>query len=391
VSGLATQSARNPRQPTVVIVYKDLPHYRVRFFELLRDSLAAEGVTLALVYGQAVGASLAKRDTQELNWADHIKSRTLTLGGKTLYWQPVLSYVRGADLIIVEQASRLLVNYVLLILNVLGVTRLCFWGHGRNFQSGSPGGIAEAFKRFYSRHIHWWFAYNETSAAVVRELGFPAERITLVQNAIDTSALREQVHGTVATDIASLRRNHGLRGRNVCLYVGGMYPEKRIPFLVESAAIIRRSVPDFELVMIGAGPDQSIAERADVQYPWLHYVGPVFGQDLATYFAASKLVLMPGLVGLGVLDSFAAGVPMVTTDVPYHSPEIEYLSDGVNGIVVRDFESVEKYAAEVVALLGDDLRRKRLVSACEESARLYTVETMVERFSAGVMSAIGDR
>lgn len=384
-------SVRNPSRGTVVVVCKDLPHYRVRFFELLRESLAAQDVALVLVYGQAVGASLAKRDTKELHWADHIKSRTITLGRKTLYWQPVLPYVRNADLVIVEQANRLLVNYFLLVLNALGFTHLCFWGHGRDFQSNSPGGITEAFKRFYSRHVHWWFAYNETSAAVVRGLGFPGDRITSVQNATDTSALREQVQRARTSDMDSLRRTHGLRGQNVCLYVGGMYREKRISFLVSSAEVIRRSVPDFELVMVGAGPDQGVAEWADAQYPWLHYIGPAFGHDLAAYFAASKLVLMPGVVGLGVLDSFAAGVPMVTTDLPHHGPEIEYLRDGVNGIVVKDSDSAERYAAEVVALLGDDQRRNRLANACVESARLYTVEAMVERFSAGVMSAMRSR
>jgi L-malate glycosyltransferase len=39
-------------------------------------------------------------------------------------------------------------------------------------------------------------------------------------------------------------------------------------------------------------------------------------------------MLMPGLVGLAVLDAFADGIPRVTTVIEYHSPEIEYLVPG---------------------------------------------------------------
>ena len=42
--------------------------------------------------------------------------------------------------------------------------------------------------------------------------------------------------------------------------------------------------------------------------------------------------LLPGAVGLGVLDSFAFDVPLVTVDLPYHGPEIDYVRDGENGV-----------------------------------------------------------
>ena len=43
---------------------------------------------------------------------------------------------------------------------------------------------------------------------------------------------------------------------------------------------------------------------------------------MAPYLYVSKLLLMPGLVGLSVMDSFVGTCPLVTTDVAVHSPEI---------------------------------------------------------------------
>lgn len=369
--------------PRVLIVYKDLPHYRVAFFEMLKESLQALGVELDLVFGQPAGVSATKNDTRELDWARHIRSLTWGRGGRTIYWQPVLKDALKSDLVIVEQANKLLVNYPLLALNALGRIRLGFWGHGRDFQTQRPHSPAERIKRWYSRMPYWWFAYNETSAAVVKSLGFPATRITLVQNAIDTTSFGAQV---LRARESAPNKEQGDR----CLFVGGMYAEKRLEFLIEAAMRVKRAVPGFRLTLIGAGPDQRVAERAAQEHEWIEYLGPRFGEDLASQYASANLLLMPGLVGLGVLDSFAAGVPMVTTAVPYHSPEIEYLVDGVNGVVVADTQSVESYAHEVIELLQNRDQRERLSQGCIASAGEYTVEEMVRRFSDGVLKALAE-
>ena len=79
---------------------------------------------------------------------------------------------------------------------------------------------------------------------------------------------------------------------------------------------------------------------------------------------------------------------MITTDVPYHSPEIEYLRDGVNGLVVAGDPSPKAYADAVVSALGDDALLARLREGCRDGRELYTIENMVENFAAGVRAAL---
>lgn len=372
----------------VVIVYKDLPQYRVPFFEALRKKLDGLGVDLDLVYGQPVGDSAKKEDSRELPWATFVRSQTMTIGLTTFYWQPVMKHVRGSDLVIVEQATRLLVNHALLLQNLLGVRRVALWGHGRNFQAPRPGRLRERFKRLYSRNAHWWFAYNETSAAAVRLTGYPSSRISVVQNAIDTQRLQELVERVTEADREELRVRLGIEGRDVCLFVGGMYAERRLPFLVEAATEVRATSPEFELVLVGSGPERAVAEAAAREHGWVHYCGPLFDEELATPFSMARLLLMPGIVGLGVLDSFAAGVPMVTMALPNHGPEIEYLWDGVNAVIVEDGASPAQFAGTIADLLGDRERYDRLVEGCRASAAKYSVEEMVDRFTEGVMRAL---
>ena len=372
----------------VLIVQKTIPQYRRRFFELLREYLDGEDIELVLVYGQPEPSEATKRDVVSLDWAVERRTLFLPVGQRRLCWQPCLGDAMLADLIIVEQASRLLVNYVLLALQVAGVKRLAFWGHGRTPKASPPSALGEAAKRFVSRRVHWWFAYNELSARYVRELGFPADRITAVDNAIDTRALAAAGAAVTDSELQVLRAELGLTGANVCIFVGAMYREKRLPFLIAACELVKEQAPDFEMLFIGSGPDRHVVEEAVVRNAWMRDLGPLFDDERAPYFRLARMTLMPGGVGLGILDSFALEVPLVTTSVAYHGPEVDYLEDGVNGVVVRDGGSPTAYAGRIVALLADQSTLERLKAGCRRSARLYSVENMARNFAGGVAAAL---
>lgn len=372
----------------VVIIYRFLPQYRKLFYQRLRGRLARSGIELSLVYGDGSADDRAKRDLVHIAWAIHVPNRIFSVLGMQFYWQPVLRHVRSADMVIVEQASKLLVNYVLFTQQALGRQRMAFWGHGRNFQVHRSSSLGEAVKRFVSRRAHWWFAYNDLSARIVRKLGYPACRITSVQNAIDTRGLIDARIRLTDEALEGIRQELGLHGNNVCIFAGGLYPDKRLGFLVEACDLVRSEVKDFELLVLGAGPEQSELERAARTRPWLHLVGPKFDEKKVPYFALSKLQLLPGLVGLAVLDSFALEVPLVTTGVPFHSPEIDYLVPDQNGLLVEDFEDVRAYAAAITRVLTDSTVRNRLIEGCRQARNTYTLEAMVENFATGIESAL---
>jgi glycosyltransferase involved in cell wall biosynthesis len=378
----------NSDRPVVTVVYRWLPYYRIPFYEAFRTELDRQGITLRLIYGLPNAEEATKRDTGSIAWGHAVESRAISLAGRSLLWQPCWHLIEDSDLVIVEQASKLLLNYVLLARQRMGGPRVAFWGHGRNFQQHGASRVGEAVKRVVSRWPHWWFAYTEGSARIVRELPYPADRITVVQNAIDTSALRSRRSFVNEELLNGLRGRLSIRTRNVAIYSGGLYREKRVAFLLEAARALRRRIPDFELIVLGAGPDQELVEAAAREHGWIHYVGPFFGMEKVEYAALSRVMLMPGLVGLAVVDAFALEVPLVTVDLPYHSPEIEYLQHGENGLKLPAETNADAYAAAVAELLVDGDKRERLRAGCRAAAKVYTLENMVGRFTGGVMEAL---
>jgi len=117
--------------------------------------------------------------------------------------------------------------------------------------------------------------------------------------------------------------------------------------------------------------------------------GPKFGREKAELLAISDVFLLPGRVGLAVLDAFAAGLPMLTSRIPFHGPEIEYLEEGVNGLMTDP--QPEAYAAVVSSVLSVDGDLNRLRTGAKASAEKYSIEKMVANFRTGIGLALGSQ
>src|SRR5580692_7800216 len=127
------------RRPRVAIVYRAVFQYRRAFYELLRRRLDELGVELSLIYGAPGEADRKKRDFLDVPWGHPIQNRVWRLGKVELWWQPCLHLLRDVDLVIVEQANKLLLNLVLIARRSSSKRRVAFWGHGRDFQGSWQG------------------------------------------------------------------------------------------------------------------------------------------------------------------------------------------------------------------------------------------------------------
>jgi len=366
----------------VAIIQHRLLHYRLGLFDQLRTACAERDIDLTLIHGDATPSEAVRKDTGELPWATVVKNRCWRVGDRDLLWQPFSKLVGQADLVVLMQESRLLSNYPWLFGWGPRHTRVANWGHGRNFQSSAPTGLRERWKRRTLTSVDWWFAYTDITSRIVEEAGFPTERITVLNNAIDNRGFEADLLSVSEAEVHALRKSIGAaEGAVVGLYCGTLYPDKRLELLIEACERVVARYPDFRLVVVGDGPGR--ADLAPVMNkPWFHWAGAQRGRAKAQWFRASQLFLNPGLVGLQVLESFAAGIPMVTTSDAKHSPEIAYLQNGVNGVITEG--SAEAFAAAVQQLITEPARRVFLTDQTRINGESYTLDAMVEKFVAGM-------
>lgn len=372
----------NKTRPRVLIVERQLLHYRASFYNRLRGLLERDGIELQLLVGDGTPAEKKKKNEAHLDWA--IRIPTHYLFGTTLCWQPFAAYAKEADLVIVMHENKIIYNLWLLFF--ARPKRMAFWGHGANLQSDNPHGWKELFKRWTINKVDWWFAYTESSAALVHRAGFPRERTTIVQNAVDTEEMAAFCKDVSDAELRGKRAELNLEDGPIALYLGSLYKEKRLDFLLDAAYRIRERIPAFQLLVVGAGPEQQQIEAAAIRCPWIHYLGPLQDRDKAVALVLADVMLNPGLVGLGILDSFTSGTPMFTTDCGLHSPEISYLSSGANGVMTRN--DVEAYAGAVIDALREPEAIARLSRGALSSAPHYTIENMADRIRIGICSCL---
>jgi len=364
----------------VLIVQRTLPHYRIAFFAMLAERLRERGIELALCYGDASQDIQLSSPTLH-SWKAPLQTWQIFGTQLTQKISPRQQLI-AHDLIIVEQANRLVLNFLLFLLRPWRQFRIAFWGHGYNHQAIESSTLSERIKRGVVHWPDWWFAYTGETRRYLHSLGYPTLRITTVDNTIDIRQLIDHLDAITEVDIAEFRAVHNIRGTHVGVFCGSLYAEKKLDFLLAAALRIRERDQRFELIIAGDGKERPLVEQFAAAHDWVHYVGPRFGREQALLFRLATLQLLPGAVGLAVVDSIVSGTPLITTDCGLHGPEIEYLRNGENGLITA--VDIEAYAAAVCDALLDDRKLDYWKRNCQVEVDRFQLDAMADRFAQGI-------
>ena len=371
----------------VVILNIILPQYRYEFFYLLKKELLKSNIELEVIYGKEKSDNALRLDEVDIDWAKYIPNQIVKIGKTEFIWQSCMNVIKNSDLVIVENANKLLLNYYLTLIRRFSKYRFAYWGHGRNLQEHANS-LPNKFKYLFINKCDWWFGYTDLTKRILLSKNCPVNRITVVQNAIDTSSLRKIYSEIKDDEINNLQKQLGIKNGVTAIYCGALYPEKNFDFILETCYRVKREIPDFHMIFMGSGIEAPKIISASASNKWIHYVGSKFGNDRVSYFKIARIQLMPYYLGLGIVDSFALETPIITTSNPFHGPEIDYLENGKNGYMTND--NIEEYSAKVVEILKDRSYLK-LIEGCKLSAEKITLEVMVDNFKEGILSCLNSQ
>lgn len=371
--------------PSVLIVHPFPAEYRRPFYGRLQLRLAALGWELGVADSQAPPSISARQDKSTGTWSVPASTSWIRVGGREAAWRRIGPLFRpaGADLIIVEQAIKNLETYPLLAGKRLGGPGVAMWGHGRSY-STPQGPMAAALKQALTRRGDWFFAYTRAGADHVVKHGFPRTRVSVVNNTIDTEALAADLARVNTHDLEAFERQHGLTPGRTALFLGGVDAAKGIDFLLESARQASAMMPGFVLLVGGAGDDLPNIRAAQAEGAPVRALGRLDGMDKAIALRATDVMAIPEWIGLVAVDSLVAGRPIVSTVHPSHSPEHEYLEDGVTAIFTA--HSAGEHARGMVDLLESRSRLSAMGSACLAEAPRYPLDQMVDAFVEGILA-----
>ncbi len=360
--------------------------YREPLFSRMYRDLSGDGIELQVVYSRPSASHRQRKDDIDLPAEYAVRVPGHSLGEGRLLLQLPLAQIWRADLVIVEHALKHLINYPLAVLSTLRLKKVGIWLHGGTLRHPRVP-LLRPLRLWSVYASDWIFAYTRQVAEAAVGLGVEASRVTALQNSIDLSGFRRALAAVSPGELAATRERLGIDAdTHVALFCGSLYPGRGVDFLLASGDRIAQRDARFCMIVVGDGPLRAELERGAVARPWLRPVGSVFGDQRAIYFRLAQICLMPYLAGLGILDGMAAGLPYLVTGARATNPEIDYLIDGVTGMVTGD--SVEQFADAAAGLFADPERLRAMSNAASVNSLEFSIEKMAQNFCGGIRACL---
>src|SRR5437762_6434631 len=120
----------------VLIIEAQIKKYRLPFYQQLLEALRNVDIELRVGYSTPPPAEASKQDTCDLPRDYGMKVPGYWLLRQKLLLQPLFRAAMNADLVVIDQGNRFLLNHFLLPLSRTGLKRVAFWGLGENCQEG---------------------------------------------------------------------------------------------------------------------------------------------------------------------------------------------------------------------------------------------------------------
>lgn len=230
-------------------------------------------------------------------------------------------------------------------------------------------------RRKYHAPSTYYIAISHAVKQVLVEGGIDSSRISVVHSGVDPARFEPR-----SAKDAEAAAAYGARpGEHLIVNVAALTDHKDQSTLLHAAALLRQELPNFRLVIAGAGelevPLKQLCTQLELD-SHVHFAGHV--HDLATlYRAADLFVLSSHLEGLctSILDAMLAGVPVVATRTG-GVPEI--VEHEVTGLLATPRQPQE-LAQAIARALGDSALREQFVQAGRKKVLSeFTADSMVE-------------
>jgi glycosyltransferase involved in cell wall biosynthesis len=268
-------------------------------------------------------------------------------------------------------------------------TPLCLTYHCDLFLAGLPGRLlAELYQRIFlpstlervDRIVVHARSYGVTSAML------RGRALAVIPSVVDLDRFRPGL------DATALRGDLRLDGKRVLAFTGRLVPHKGVDVILRAMALLP---PDVVLVVIGAGPRLPSlvgqARRLGIESR-VRFCPSVSDEDLPRYLSLAEMFVFPSQnrlegFGLAVAEAMAAGLPVITADMPGVREVIE---PGKEGLLAEPLIASD-LAAKVRSLLDDPELTRRMGAAArrraEERYGLPTVAGQLLSLYAGLRAA----
>jgi len=173
----------------------------------------------------------------------------------------------------------------------------------------------------------------------------------------------------------------------ILLCVGSFYPQKNELLLVKAFKIVKMSMPDLKLILIGVVYDEKYMEQLRSEISSSGLSGSIIiltgvgfdNPDLVDAYSACDIFVLPSryeTFGIVILEAWAAGKPVVCGRV---GGPIYFVKDRENGYFF-DVNSAEDISQKITEVIRNKDFAEALAKNGSESVKEYSWEQIVRKY-----------
>lgn len=226
-------------------------------------------------------------------------------------------------------------------------------------------GILKRIEKFVCQKAYKVIVPSQYLKKIVLGWGVDEKQIEVVYNSVGVS------NYTISSEAVK---------KELILSVGRLVSWKGFEVLIEAVKDLFEVNKDFELKILGSGPDKDklIKKCENLGISRVPCIKSVPHLDVVDYMSqAGMFVLNTSYEGLShtILEAFAAGVPVITTNIG-GNPEL--IKDGENGLLV-EYNNKEQLKEAILKLYNNPDLRQKFITNSKEVLKKFSFEEMISK------------
>ena len=218
-----------------------------------------------------------------------------------------------------------------MVINFIFPNKIIYWGHRY-----SSNIFVNLFRTIMMRICRSNILYSDIEVERMIASGIDRKKIFIANN----------------TMLIPNKENCSNNLKDRFVFVGRAQKRKKVDLLITAFSnILNELQSDTKLYIIGEGKEndslKEIVNKLSINERVI-FTGAIHDNALLKmHFSKSYAYISPGPVGLGVLHSFAYGVPVVTLNYGKHGPEYHNIIDNENGLLFNDINELERIIVDL--------------------------------------------
>lgn len=257
--------------------------------------------------------------------------------------------------------------------------------HGTTREGSLRYRLTRAMETWALKRVDHAFTICEGLRADIVARGIPADKVTVIPNAVDVESF--QLSGDPDT---ALKEKLGLEGKTVIGFVGSFYAYEGLDLLLAALPALVAARPELRVLLVGGGPQEANLKAQAASLGLADHViftGRVPHAEVSRYYDLIDLLVYPRhsmrltelVTPLKPLEAMAQGRIFVASDVGGHK---ELIRHGDTGLLFRA-GSAEALAAAVL----DALQRQTAWPELRAAGRRYVESERTWRRSVAAYQA----